>query len=124
MEVGVGNQRAEAENLTGACLSSVYTVFLYDRTHISKSASAVEADAVSYLDTADSPELHDGTAEGAEWMFDIESESNSLAKQEFACENLLGLLLKRPSKPVCHTNQHTRFPPHSRCARESRILGN
>lgn len=88
MEVGIGDEGAEAEDLAGAALGRVDSGVLLGRG-VSGGREGVGG-AGRYLDVADASEVHDGAAEGAEGVLNVKGKADALAEQELASQDLLG----------------------------------
>lgn len=89
VEVGVGDEGAEAEDLAGAALGRVDAGVLLGRG-VSGGGGGVGSGGGRYLDVADASEIHHGAAEGAEGVLDVKSEADALAEEELAGQYLLG----------------------------------
>jgi hypothetical protein len=104
VEVDIGNERAEFENLASSLVGALDAgVLATKNTRPSASRQSKTGGIImgnTHFYTAVALQLHDGPLECSVGMDDVEAKSNALAEQELAGKNLVGrfLELSRKSK--------------------------
>ncbi len=92
VEVGVGDERAEAEDLAGAVFGGGEAGILERGVGVSKCSRGRVRRRWTCLNVAESGELHDGAAKGAERVLNVEREPEPLAQQELASDDVFRIV--------------------------------